>query len=252
MNFAEQNAENRNSLSQPGFMTRVRNIITGNRRCSFCNETGHNITSCNDNRLACFRNLCILNKGLCYLTNEPRRNFKQWLMNYYIEYSEIVKAFAISKCGCRLNSLPEFIIEKITSHIFEEEEVLPDYIPIEGDNIAVQALLLLSLAGYENNRNKNNRNKFTINTNIQPLDSDKAEEICECAICYGDELREKNFITLNCSHKFCKDCFKGSLEHVPLSQELPTCALCRTEISSIVVHEESVKNELNELITYIN
>jgi hypothetical protein len=248
MNFAEQNAENRNSLSQPGFMTRVRNIITGNRRCSFCNETGHNITSCNDNRLACFRNLCILNKGLCYLTNEPRRNFKQWLMNYYIEYSEIVKAFAISKCGCRLNSLPEFIIEKITNHFFQEEEGFPDYIPfIEGDNIAAQALVLLSLAGYENNRNK-----FSINTNIQPLDSDKAEEICECAICYGDELREKNFITLNCSHKFCKDCFKGSLEHVPLSQELPTCALCRTEISSIVVHEESVKNELNELITYIN
>jgi hypothetical protein len=252
MNFAEQNAENRNSLSQPRFMTRVRNIISGNRRCSFCNETGHNITSCTDHRLACFRDLCILNKGLCYLTNEPRRNFKQWLMNYYIEYSEIVKAFAISKCGCRLNSSPEFIIEKITSHIFEEEEVLPDYIPIEGDNIAVQALLLLSLAGYENNRNKNNRNKFTINTNIQPLDSDKAEEICECAICYEDELKEKNFITLNCSHKFCKDCFKGSLEHVPLSQEVPTCALCRTEISSIVVHEESVKNELNELITYIN
>jgi len=246
MNFAEQNAENRNSLSQPRFMTRVRNIITGNRRCSFCNETGHNITSCNDNRLACFRDLCILNKGLCYLTNEPRRNFKQWLMNYYIEYSEIVKAFAISKCGCRLNSLPEFIIEKITNHFFQEEEGFPDYIPfIEGDNIAAQALVLLSLAGYENNRNK-----FTINTNIQLLDSDKAEEICECAICYGDELREKNFITLNCSHKFCKDCFKGSLEHVPLSQELPTCALCRTEISSIVVHEESVKNELNELIMY--
>ena len=246
MNFAEQNAENRNSLSQPRFMTRVRNIITGNRRCSFCNETGHNITSCNDNRLACFRDLCILNKGLCYLTNEPRRNFKQWLMNYYIEYSEIVKAFAISKCGCRLNSLPEFIIEKITNHFFQEEEGFPDYIPfIEGDNIAAQALVLLSFPGYENNRNK-----FTINTNIQLLDSDKAEEICECAICYGDELREKNFITLNCSHKFCKNCFKSSLEHVPLSQEVPTCALCRTEISSIVVHQESVKNELNELIMY--
>jgi hypothetical protein len=248
MNFAEQNAENRNSLlhPQPRFMSRVRNIISGNRRCSFCNETGHNITSCNDHRLACFRDLCILNKGLCYLTNEPRRNFKQWLMNYYIEYSEVVKAFAISKCGCRLNSLPEFIIEKITNHFFQEEEGFPDYIPfIEGDNIAAQALVLLSLAGYENNRNK-----FSINTNIQPLDSDKAEEFCDCAICYGDELREKNFITLNCSHKFCKDCFKGSLEHVPLSQELPTCALCRTEISSIIVHEESVKDELNELIMY--
>ena len=250
MSFSEQNAENRNSLlqPQPGFMNRVRNIISGNRRCSFCNETGHNITSCNNHRLICFKDLCILNKGLCYLTNEPRGNFKQWLMNYYIEYTQVVKAFAISKCRCRLNSLPEFIIEKITSYIFEEEEILPDYIPfIEGDDIAVQALLLLSLAGYENNRNK-----FSINTNIQPLDSDKAEEICDCAICYGDELREKNFIILNCSHKFCKDCFKGSLEHVPLSQELPTCALCRTEISSIIVHEENVKNELNKLITYIN
>lgn len=250
MNFAEQNVENRNSLLQPhpGFMNRVRNIISRNRRCSFCNETGHNITSCNDHRLACFRDLCILNKGLCYLTNEPRRNFKQWLMNYYIEYSQLVKAFAISKCGCRLNSMPEFIIEKITNHIFEEEEGFPDYIPfIEEDNIASQALLLLSLAGYENNRNK-----FIISTNIQQLDSDEAEEICDCAICYGDELREKNFITLNCSHKFCKDCFKGSLKHVPLSQQTPTCALCRTEISSIIVHDESVKDELTELINYIN
>ena len=86
MNFAEQNAENRNSLlhPQPRFMSRVRNIMTGNRRCSFCNETGHNITSCNDHRLACFRDLCMLNKGLCYLANEPRRIFKQLLINYYI------------------------------------------------------------------------------------------------------------------------------------------------------------------------
>ena len=47
MSFSEQNAENRNSLlqPQPGFMNRVLNIMSGNRRCSFCNETGHNITS---------------------------------------------------------------------------------------------------------------------------------------------------------------------------------------------------------------
>jgi hypothetical protein len=247
MNFAEQNAENRNSLSQPRFMTRVRNIISRNRRCSFCNETGHNILTCNDNRLTNFKHLCILQKGIFYLTNNARFYFKQWLMNYYIQNSEIVKAFAISKCNCRLNTLPEFIIEQITNYIFEDrEEPLPDYIPlIEGHNIAAQALILLSLEGYANNR----RSKFIINTNIQPLDVVKSEEICECSICYGDELREKNFISLNCNHKFCKDCFKGSLEHTLLSQ-IPTCALCRTEISSIKVHDESVKNDLDELITY--
>jgi hypothetical protein len=268
MNFAEQNAENRNSLlhPHPRFIIRVRNIINGTRRCSFCNQTGHNITSCNDYRLDCFRDLCFLNKEIVNTTNEPRRNFKQWLMNYYIIYSEVVKAFAISKCHCRLNSLPELIIEKITNYIFQQEELplyqeeekeeeekeeesLPDYIPFtERNYTAIQALLvLLSLDTYENNRNK-----FNINTNIQPLNLDQVEETCECTICYEDDLRGKNFITLNCNHKFCKNCFKDCLKHTPLSQQIPTCALCRTEISSIVVHDESVKNELNDLITHIN
>ena len=69
----------------------------------------------------------------------------------------------------------------------------------------------------------------------------------ECAICYEDDIPKKHSVTLNCQHKFCKDCFKGCLKST--TKVLPSCALCRADISSIIVHDDSVKSEFNNYLS---
>ena len=261
MNFENQTAENRNQINDINYiqtrhimnplhyirtrpvryMNPLRTIINNNRHCSFCNAIGHNIRSCDDTRLTDFENECLTTKNICDLTNDSRDSFKQWLLYYYMNVNNnLIKAFAIRKCNCVINSSPNLFIENIINYIYQERAEIQDFIPFTE---IVSALLLLS-----DDENNITRNKFTINKSIETLDEIKSTELCECAICYEDGLQNKNFITLNCEHKFCKDCFKGSLSHTPLSQEIPTCALCRTEILSIVIHEESVKDELSYLI----
>jgi hypothetical protein len=261
MNFENQTAENRNQINPINniqsrhimnplhyirtrpirYMNPLRTIINNNRHCSFCNAIGHNIRSCDDTRLTDFENECLTTKNICDLTNDSRDSFKQWLLYYYMNIdNNLIKSFAIRKCNCVINSSPNLFIENIINYIYQEREEIQEFIPFTE---IVSALLLLS--DYENNIT---RNKFTINKSIEKLDDDKSEELCDCAICYEDGLQNKNFITLNCEHKFCKDCFKGSLSHTLASQPIPTCALCRTEILSIVIHEESVKDELSDLI----
>ena len=261
MNFENQTAENRNQINdinniqrrhimnplhyiRTRHMNPLRIIINSNRHCSFCNANGHNIRSCDDTRLTDFENECLISKNICDLTNNSRVSFKQWLLYYYMNNNinnNLIKAFAVRKCNCLINSSPNIFIEKIINYIYQEREEIQEFIPFTE---IVSALLLLS----EDENMAIARNKFTIHKSIEKLDEIKSEELCECAICYEDGLQNKNFITLNCEHKFCKDCFKGSLSHTPLSQPIPTCALCRTEILSIIIHEESVKDELNDLI----
>jgi hypothetical protein len=243
-------AENRNNVEQQPVRhtsNRIRNIISINRRCSFCNSNSHTISSCNDTRLNEFESVCLFNKRICDLTNNSRNNFKQWLINYYLDYSDLVKAFAISKCNCTNSYMPDIIVNKIIDYIYYERDIISDYIPFSADltqDDYDRAMLLLSLQYGENDTTR----KFNISTTIKKLDENKSEENCDCAICYGDNLKETNFVTLNCEHKFCKDCLKSSLEHTPLTQEKPHCALCRTEITSILTHDESIKEIFNNII----
>lgn len=246
-------AENRNNLEQnfvPHRSNRIRNIVSVNRYCSFCNTAGHTIRSCNDSRLKDFEDLCIFNKSICDLMGDSRNNFKQWLINYYMDYSELVKVFAISKCNCTFSYMPDIIVDKIINYIYnEEDEETPEFIPFSAAEITQddydRAMLLLSLSEYNEN---NIKRKFKISTHIEKLDENKSEEICECAICYGDDLIAKNFVTLNCQHKFCVDCLKCSMVHTPINQDKMNCALCRTEITTILVHDESINDKFNKLI----
>lgn len=222
------------------------NGINNSNRCSFCNCIGHNIRTCTDTRITEFEEECQLSKTFCEWTLEPRNTFKDWLMEYYLIVDrEVVKAFAISKCNCRMYSNIDEILVNITNYIYEDQQ--------ETNTGLIQEFYnLLQTYSEQDNEEEEEKveatDKFNINTTIEQIEEKQCTEICECAICYEDGIPKKHQVTLNCKHQFCKDCFKGCLKSTPVYKDLPTCALCRADISEITVHCESVKSEFDEYL----
>jgi hypothetical protein len=248
-------AENRNNINiiitrnnnivndwPSAYMGRIFNHVNHINRCSFCDGVGHNIRTCTDTRISDFEEECRLSKTFCEMTLNPRDTFKDWLIEYYLIVDrKVVKAFAISKCNCRMYSTIDTIIANITNYIYEDQE--------ETDTGLIQEFYnLLQTHGNEEVENLEDQDKFNIATTIEALDEQQGQENCECAICYEDNIPKKHSVTLNCKHKFCKDCFKGCLKITPVYKDLPSCALCRADISSITVHSESVKSELDDYL----
>jgi hypothetical protein len=253
-------AENRNNINtiitnnnnndwSRAYMGRILNNINRSNRCSFCNGVGHNIRTCADTRITDFEEECRMSKTFCEWTENPRNTFKEWLTEYYLVIdSEVVKAFAISRCNCRMYSSIDVIIDRVASYIYQDnEEIL--------DNSSLIEVYELLLSLQNPNRQEENsitdsfsNDKFPINTNVEEIDEQQGTEICECAICYEDNIPKKHQVTLNCKHQFCKDCFKGCLKSSPVYKDLPSCALCRADISEITVHSESVKSDFGDFI----
>jgi hypothetical protein len=256
-------AENRNNINiiitrnnnnivndwPQAYTGRIINHINHINRCSFCNGFGHNIRTCTDTRITEFEEECQLSKNFCEWTVDPRNTFKDWLMEYYLIVDrEVVKAFAISKCNCRLYSNIDEILVNITNYIYEDQEEINTGLIQEFYN------LLQTHSEQDNEDNEEEENieatdKFNIATTIEEIEEQQGAEICECAICYEDGIPKKHSVTLNCKHQFCKDCFKGCLKSTPVYRDLPRCALCREDISAITVHDESVKGEFDDYLS---
>ena len=250
-------AENRNNINiiitrnnnivndwPQAYTGRIINHINHINRCSFCNGFGHNIRTCTDTRITEFEEECQLSKTFCEWTLDPRNTFKDWLMEYYLIVDrEVVKAFAIRKCNCRIYSNVDEILVNITNYIYGDQEEVNTGLIEEFYN-------LLQTHGNEvEEEEEETTYKFNIATTIEQIDEQQGAEICECSICYEDGIPKKHSVTLNCNHKFCKDCFKGCLKSTPVYRDLPRCALCREDISSITVHDESVKSEFDEYLS---
>ena len=191
------------------------------------------------------------------------------LINYHNDYCEVVRAFACSRCNFSNSTFNNFsnstfnnfisnshihiMLNKIIIYI-QEEINPPDFIRIEsGIDIDILSHISVGLSNMLRKEIINNQqppctenerllrlglNNHLINQlNIVPIfkiDSD-TENTCDCSICLEDDLKE--FVTLNCSHKFCKNCFNNHLSHTQLSTS--KCALCRETILSIIIYEDS-------------
>jgi hypothetical protein len=63
--------------------------------------------------------------------------------------------------------------------------------------------------------------------------------INECPICF-DTYNNENTIYTNCKHTFCKDCIKKHL-NMFLDKPVPTCPICRTNITEIALHNTNLQ-----------
>ena len=88
-------------------------------------------------------------------------------------------------------------------------------------------------------------NPFTINVSILCLESaDELQQPCDCPICYGDEIKCIQMVETGCSHQFCGYCISRHIDQPRPDNKKACCPLCRTEISSLVVKDIELHQEL--------
>lgn len=257
------------------FNTENRNGFIGVRCCSYCRRPGHNITTCNSPRLDNFEMLCIryIHEGNNFIS------FRNFLLQEAINDPNLIKAFAIRKCNASTRNNIDRCITLIinyfeTSYGIDQNDNLIQEFPTVSLPQSQPPSLDISNENYRNIYNNlpmNRRDydilmgymfidmimsihessesilknvKFDIKTKISEI-QDKFNVKCECNICY-EEYEKKQFIKLGCSHEFCKDCIKKSLQNE--IGHSPCCALCRLEMKNFELRDLSILNEFNELL----
>jgi hypothetical protein len=235
------------------------NSIT--RCCSFCRRSGHNINLCNDQRLHDFHNLCRYKKIEFENSVSPMDSFKEWIYEYWSGNEQIVKAYAVNRCGALMRYRTFDLIESIMIYFYGDEYILGDTLPpliSETDeeedteeNIIntiefirdYRTFMMLLRAVTQPDLITTSERKFTIQSELNEIES---EDICQCNICFED-FNVTNFVKLNCKHEFCKDCIKQTLKSCNSFTD-PTCAYCRTPISVFGFKNNDVQNEFSEMI----
>jgi len=184
------------------------------RCCSFCRLPGHTISNCVDQRLYDFEIIFLsfiayLYHDLTLIYPAKIRIIKNFLLERALENPNLIKAFAIKKCGVNTR---------------KSIDVYIDYI-IRFYTFDLNKKIIIQVSILEN--------------------SELKDESCECGICYESNKKNK-FIKLDCGHEFCKDCIKKTLQNE--TKTYINCAFCRSEIKSLELRNSSVRDELNMYI----
>lgn len=278
MSFETLNAEHRNA----GFVIPVR------RCCSFCRNPGHNISTCNDERLFQFEQTCI-NR---YRLINSHDNFKDWLLQYSIDIPNTIKAYAVRFCSCSMRTYIHVCVESIARRIrrllidipadnsqqeqsqqvseselnqnnIEERniggELLNQFSPEDIRNMDIRLLLNLVHNGTLHPRDILISMMFIDminqinNSNVQNRKFNIERRIIECS---HSENSDCNICYENYEkEKFVKlNCGHEFCKDC-MKQSLknvitdsPQCAFCRSEIKNFELSNQAVSDEFNELI----
>ena len=235
------NAEHRNNVNNNNTNTirRIPNAMDLRRllrKCSYCRETGHNISNCKHSTLIHFDSICLFKKSEI---NDPLR-FAQWLALISIENmnsNTLIKAYGISKHGCVLRDNMHVVIEKITNKVYNlVENIDEDYVRLpEMENnsatsifnqmISFNLMTSLLLSPRSVAAPIHPEEEIVIKL-IYDENVHKNVDSIECSICY-ETKNTTEIVQLNCNHSFCKCCTKQVVE------TKPSCPYCRTKIDKI-------------------
>ena len=263
MSFETISAENRNINQMPLPLSRRRVQC-----CSLCRQPGHNITTCNSERLREFEQDC----ANAVRNFENTDDFKNWLMRTYINNMILLKAFVINKYRFTIRLSLDQYIHYVTEYIFrtykipntqqeqtEMDDVYTAFINFitliqnrrdtENENFAenetiesnalAEYLLYLSNLGSSLMRIEVDRPR--INLTIETNAEENLTENCQCSICWDDK-ELKQFVKLNCNHEFCNDCVKRTLS--PETRTNLCCALCRSGVTEIKTRTHETYDDL--------
>jgi hypothetical protein len=271
MSFENLNAEHRGMF----------NVLPPSMRrqqcCSFCRQSGHNLTTCNSNRLREFEVICSTQA----LQTNTQDEFKNWLSENYMSEQLLIKTFAIKKFRVTTRTSVENCINLISEYIFrtykntdEAIEVIEHDNQFENDlmtfiqdlstvreeeiqenrriseavqyrameNMLMREMFISMMSRIINGTLRNDVQKFKIVSTVNECEN--TGEKCECNICYDDK-ELKNFVKLGCNHEFCKDCV---IETMKTSNNKLCCAFCRTEITGIESRTTEIKSEIDNYI----
>lgn len=122
----ETTAENRNDRIVNYRNNRIQRTT---RRCSYCRQPGHTITTCNSDRIRDFEVICA-EKAIN--TNTPD-DFKKWLSDNYMNNQPLLKTFVIRKMGYTNRIRIPNCIDLITDYIYREYR--PEMFTYENRNL---------------------------------------------------------------------------------------------------------------------
>ena len=269
--FSEFQAQNQTDAITPG--QRIRNILN-QRKCSYCRGEGHNVTNCNNTTLLELELFFLEKKSEFSIMNAPQQHFTTWLMEVLTIVdggTHLIKSYAIRKCNGRSRDDIFTSISKIVQYIYREDAPVLDYIPIHEpvgseayySNDRMRTLIdVVNFNIYINNvqinrnlymnsfiNSVNNLSPITHTNNFKQIhcnfkevkDQSELSIKSDCSICY-DTKEEREYIAVDCGHKFCKDCSINLVK----TKVVPCCALCRSEIRTFEYKDESVKKCLLE------
>ena len=268
MSIDNLNAENR------GHFNVLPPSLRRTQCCSFCRQHGHNLTTCNSNRLREFEAICATQ----VLQTETQDEFKNWLSENYMSEQLLIKTFAIRKFRVTTRTTIEICINLITEYIFmhykNTNEIVEREVQFENDlmsfirelsaereeenrrtseiheirameNMLMREMFISMMSRIINTTLRDDDRKFKIVSTINNNENEDINESCECPICY-DEKKLNNFVKLGCNHDFCKDCVIKTMK-TKHSTNL-CCALCRGEVKTIESRTIQVKNEIDNYI----
>ena len=212
-------------------------------------------------------------------------NLRSFILLKHSIYYKLPFGFAIKKCGAKRNDTLDECINRILyyfSRLFSiyyenlpngnavmlNNLFLPHLLEIEHNDIYENILLRMGIhpqvfmtarpierfilpgitimndTFIERPMTIYNKCKMTIEhcTHTEPnLEND-------CSICYETNNIDQ-FITFNCQHKLCKNCFIQTLNALlNTNKTIFKCPFCRSEIQKIQICNENVKKKLNLLL----
>jgi hypothetical protein len=242
-----------------------RRIQTNIIKCSFCDRYDHNILTCNDPQLNLMEDMLFGEKDNIFENNNLTCEERKKAMEQFIYRKTQIsihslnrwRSFAIRKCGYSNNYVDNLNvwINKIVDYVFSNERPLiesifnADFIAFN-ENDAV-SYLIDNLIQFSNNHNNSfnchDQKKFNIEMCCKETSCNE-NKTYECGICY-EEKKEKSFVTLECCHKFCAECFTNILKS-KCSYSNIYCSMCRNEVKKIDVNDESIKTNLKSFVYF--
>jgi hypothetical protein len=219
------------------FISRTRQIT---RKCSFCNESGHNIRNCHSQSLLEAREQLFNTKADFITINQDDIVKTIHDMEQFIgmscstqEGEKLFKAVSVRFCEGIMTNTVEETVSILMNDLFGNETL----------NTIMYANIILNLLNQQNSEdfipftNEMGANEMGANETIGirknrftiiEKDISKSSSI-DCSICF-ECVKPEEQVTLNCKHTFCVGCI------VQWTNQKSSCPTCRTEIISLELY----------------
>jgi len=236
------------------------------RKCSFCNNIGHNVSKCDDLRLCTFKRYLFYLKSELLLDNNIEINNDEHINGIYNsirkiekmeeflydfcgrseENSKLIKTFACRFCSCRLKTRIQISINKIIVYLFElNYSIIVNHslntTPFSEETpVRISCVLNGILINYYYTNN-DDYDSSVIKVEHCNIETDKQDEIIDCPICYND-VKLVDCLTFNCNHNFCSECTIQLLKNYHVN-----CPNCRTQMIKMNCYNNEIMQKIKQL-----
>ena len=247
-------------------------VSTSGRKCSLCKKTGHNISVCDD---ADSHHLLQMNETVfsTLLFERLRSNDEQMHSREYndfiitLSHTKInLLKFFVSKYGgyaslnTKMKLIAMYIFHLIRRFVVRNIDIYSNvsrrhmlilmaersywlYIGSGNTVAAAERMYYERIRNIDDDSVDNNNNKLPIKIELNPYD---IVEDFTCDICYEPQSGS-NKVVYDCSHSFCGNCVKTSLEICMNNNTRHSCAMCRNTFKTIHITSGDLETSFKQL-----